>query len=338
MRRVGSPRRRRPAASRSPRRREISGRYIFYNDSYFDGDNPAAEAADDLAIAADKRALLPGETASFANYTSYDKGINGILVDISGRARPVGQITAADFRFRVGNNDDPTGWADAPAPTAVEVRLAQSPGEPDRVAILWADHAIQRQWLQVTVLATPATALAEPDVFYFGNAVGESGNAPGNAIVNATDEILARNFSRGLLNPAAIDDRYDYNRDGLVNGTDQVIARGNQTNPLNMLRLIAAPASDVLMAQSAELPADGASDPIVPESKALADELAWLAEYQRMTRGANAQESGHRDRRGPVAGDRLALSKRRKRPALSSLAATPGRRNRWDAASIGDSG
>ena len=44
------------------------------------------------------------------------------------------------------------------------------------------------------MLATPNTGLAEPDVFYFGNAIGEAGNQPGNAIVNATDEILARNF------------------------------------------------------------------------------------------------------------------------------------------------
>ena len=43
------------------------------------------------------------------------------------------------------------------------------------------------------------------------------------------------------LNPAAIDDPCDYNRDGLVNGTDQIIARNNQTNPLTMLRLITAP-------------------------------------------------------------------------------------------------
>ena len=59
------------------------------------------------------------------------------------------------------------------------------------MTISWADHAIENQWLRVTVKATPRTGLAEPDVFYFGNAVGESGNQPGNAIVNATDEIFA---------------------------------------------------------------------------------------------------------------------------------------------------
>ena len=95
-------------------------------------------------------------------------------------------------------------------------------GGVDRVTILWADNAIDNQWLQVSVLATAHTGLLDADVFSFGNAIGEAGNAPGNAIVNATDEILARNFPHGVLNRAAVDDLYDYNRDGLVNGTDQI--------------------------------------------------------------------------------------------------------------------
>src|SRR5580698_7642731 len=50
---------------------------IFYNDSAFDGNSTAANAADDAAIATDKTPLLPGQTAGFANYTSYSRGING---------------------------------------------------------------------------------------------------------------------------------------------------------------------------------------------------------------------------------------------------------------------
>ena len=42
---------------------------------------------DDAAIATDKTALLPGETASLANYTSYSRGINGIMVDLIGAAQ-----------------------------------------------------------------------------------------------------------------------------------------------------------------------------------------------------------------------------------------------------------
>ena len=70
-------------------------------------------------------------------------------------------------------------------------------------------------------------------MFYFGNAVGESGNATGDALVNATDEIGARNNPHSPLNPAAKDDAYDFNRDKLVNATDQIIARNNRTSPLD---------------------------------------------------------------------------------------------------------
>ncbi|MGA2060941.1 MAG: hypothetical protein ABSG67_10700, partial [Thermoguttaceae bacterium] len=67
----------------------IAGRYIFYNNSKFDA------AGDSGAIATDKTALLPGQTATFANYTSYSLGINGIIVDIQGLAN-AGSLTAAD--------------------------------------------------------------------------------------------------------------------------------------------------------------------------------------------------------------------------------------------------
>ncbi len=72
---------------------------------------------------------------------------------------------------------------------------------------------------------------------------GEAGDQSINTIVNATDEIAARNFQHSAVDPALIDDPYDYNRDGLVNGTDQIIARNNQTNPLTMLRLITVDAA-----------------------------------------------------------------------------------------------
>ena len=53
------------------------GRHVFYNNSAFDGNDPRANADDDLAVAPDKQALLPGQTATFVNYTSYGGGING---------------------------------------------------------------------------------------------------------------------------------------------------------------------------------------------------------------------------------------------------------------------
>ncbi len=91
----------------------VAGRRIFYNNSRYDGHtgylsgDPAANAYDDGAIATDKAALQPGGTATFANYTSFSRGINGIMVDILGLK---GMPTAADFQFKVGNDDDPAHW------------------------------------------------------------------------------------------------------------------------------------------------------------------------------------------------------------------------------------
>ena len=61
----------------------------------------------------------------------------------------------------------------------------------------WPDHdagspettAVAGGWLQVTVLANDKTGLPQPDVFYFGNAVGESGDSPFYALVNATEAL-----------------------------------------------------------------------------------------------------------------------------------------------------
>ncbi|MBN2474707.1 MAG: pre-peptidase C-terminal domain-containing protein [Pirellulales bacterium] len=218
---------------------EVTGRHVFYNNSAFDGDDPTANGNDDNAIATDKIALLPGQTASFQNYTSYARGINGVMVDIAGLT---GTPTAADFQFRLGNSDDPGDWATAPEPSSVSVRPGEGVGGSDRVTLIWPDYAIQKQWLQVTVLATANTGLTEPDVFYFGNAVADAGNSTSDARVNATDMLLARNNPRTFLDPAATDFPYDYNRDARVNATDMLLARNNQTHFLNALKLITVPA------------------------------------------------------------------------------------------------
>ena len=148
----------------------------------------------------------------------------------------------------VGNDDDLSTWTLAPAPTSVSVREGAGIGGSDRVTITWADDAIAKQWLEVTVLPTTATRLANPDVHYWGNAVGESGNAvdescnTSNTQVNATDELFARFNQHNFLDPAAIDDRVDYDRDTFVNATDQLISRFNGTNFLTDLELITVPA------------------------------------------------------------------------------------------------
>lgn len=201
----------------------------------------------------DKVALLPGQKAGFANYTSYALGLNGIMVDIEGLP---GEPGVADFAFRKGNNGFPATWAAGPSPARVTVRGGAGVGGSDRISLHWGGDAVRRAWLEVRVRATEATGLLAEDVFYFGNAVGESGNRAGvEALVNATDELLARQNPRSAFNPATIDHPYDYNRDRLVNATDQLIARLNTTSGFTALQLItpvgaAAPAVEPALAQT----------------------------------------------------------------------------------------
>jgi hypothetical protein len=105
---------------------------------------------------------------------------------------------------------------------------------------------VAKQWLQVTVLDTVNTGLAEPDVFYWGNAMGESGlgNPPGYFPVNAVDSGAVRdNPHNPYVDPAPICDPCDYNRDKWVNAVDFGFVRDNATNPLTALKQITAPSA-----------------------------------------------------------------------------------------------
>ncbi len=216
---------------------QVVGRDVFYNNSYFDGRNPAADTSDDNAIATDKQALLPGQTASFTNYTSYSKGINGVMVDIAGLGSPL-NLTAADFSFKVGNSDNPGTWAATSVPTTVLVRPGDGVGGAYRVELVLPDGAIQKQWLQVTVLANTNTGLSSPDMFYFGNAAGESGNSPSNTFVDGSDFAGARDDPHNFITRASITNVHDYNRDSFVDGSDLAVARDNYTNFLTSLKLV----------------------------------------------------------------------------------------------------
>ena len=219
----------------------IVAHHVFYNNSDWDGNDPAAGAGDDAAIATDKFALLPGGTAAFANYTSYSRGINGIMIDIAALANP-GGLTDADFVFKVGNDDDPGSWAAAPAPVndiAADVRLGAGVDGSDRVTIIWADNAIEKQWLQVTVLDTVNTGLPEADVFYFGNMPGD---ATGNGATNGFDLLRVR--QNYLMPPGeGRDDTADVTMDGNVNGFDLLAVRQNYLQSIPMISTPAAAAA-----------------------------------------------------------------------------------------------
>lgn len=214
----------------------IAGRHVFYNNSYYDDPTlprtgePEINANDDAAIATDKTALMPGVAASFINYTSYSRGLNGIMIDISGAPGPV---TLADFALRVGNTSNPDTWAAAPAPTGFAVRPAAGNSGSDRVTMTWDDIAINNQWLQVTVLANENTGLSSPDVHYWGNQIGETGN-------NATTSVDGGDVGIVVNNPSGfgsvdITNPYDLNKTGFVDGGDIGIVVNNPTGFTSLL-------------------------------------------------------------------------------------------------------
>ena len=111
----------------------VVGRYVFYNNSVWDNYDAGAGPSDDLAIATDKCPLLPDGLASFANYTSYSRGINGIMVDIAGLAA---NPSAADFEFKIGNTATLAAWVPGPSPATVSVRGGAGVSASDRIVLL----------------------------------------------------------------------------------------------------------------------------------------------------------------------------------------------------------
>jgi len=89
----------------------------------------------------------------------------------------------------------------------------------------------------VTVRATSQTGLTGDDVFYFGNAIGDTGNSAADAAVDWQDEVAVRGHKTGFA-PAPVSNVYDFNRDRRVNATDELIARDNHTTPATELHLI----------------------------------------------------------------------------------------------------
>jgi hypothetical protein len=182
---------------------EIVGRRIFYNNSQMDGADPAAGAADDGAIASEKRVMMPGGLPGPVNLSNYWRGINGVMIDIADMS---GVPTAADFSVRVGDPAAPGGWIDGPAPS-VSVRGGQGTDGSDRVTLIWPDGAIVDQWVEVTVAAAGNIGLVSEDVFYFGNIAGDCN---GDMFVGEGDyDVLMSEFGQSGDDLAS-----DFNSDG----------------------------------------------------------------------------------------------------------------------------
>ena len=155
------------------------------------------------------------------------------MIDIS-RA---GRVSAADFQFKVGNDNDSSVWVNAPTPSSITVRAGAGRNYSDRITIIWPDNAIKKQWLKVRVLKTSKTNLAEDDVFYFGNAIGETGygNLPNYAKVDLSD---VNRINQNRSPAVGISSPYDINRDTEVDSADSDIAMANRTTFLTALKFI----------------------------------------------------------------------------------------------------
>ena len=248
---------------------QVVGRFIFYNQSSFDGRNGTSNVVDGPAIATDKQALLPGQTATFQNYTSYSKGINGIMVDV---ANFESEITPDDFTILVGNSSDTSTWQPAPEPSFVTQFLGSGVNGSTRLEVGWDNNVVQNEWVQVTLKADANTGLAADDVFYFGNAIGDTGNSPTDAVVDAADVAGVHN---NYTASAAITNVYDFNHDKVVDATDEAIAQNNfsGSSPLLLITVPGAPGSGASFeSETLTSPADSTTG--VGEETALVDPTA----------------------------------------------------------------
>ena len=259
----------------------VAGRHIFYNQSACDGASAAAGlpidfVSDELARAPDKTAYLPGDPTAVAfNITNYSRGITGIMIDLSTTGGSHSSITASDFVFKVGNNNTPSSWAAAPAPTSVAVSLGGGVGGSDRVEITWSSTiSIKNAWLEVQVLANANTGLACDRRLLLGQQDRRSGHRHAEC-----HQLHHQHHRRGpgvcharLGAGATITDLRDYNRDKGVNTTDAAIVFANLGN-LNRLNVgagpfapegaavVAAATARAMRASRAPWPADPAAVP-----------------------------------------------------------------------------
>jgi ELWxxDGT repeat protein len=196
---------------------------------------PAGAGAAAPALAADKRALLPGEAASFSHVTNAAAGLTGIAVDVESPRGVSTNLSPSDFRFRVRSG---AAWRDAPAPQPITVQRGAGAEGSDRVILTWADGAVRNAWLEVTVTAGARTGLDRDDVFYFGNLVGETGarNAADSLTVNALDLAFTRAHFGSIRADALA--RADFDHNGRVDAKDLAIVRSAISRSLPMLSAV----------------------------------------------------------------------------------------------------
>jgi GEVED domain len=219
----------------------VVDRGIFYNGSTGNSGN---------AIASDKRALLPGQSSTFQNYTNFDLGITGISVDVKNLPTSVTPAQMLNsLQFARWNGIDAAGFTPLPNGVSASVTAIQAGAGADgssRVLITFPNNSLRNTWLRVTVVANSTNILTQNDVFYFGNVVGDVnvGNTATRLRVNAEDTATIRLNQSPLPGSAAAINVYDINRDGRVDAQDTFLVRSNQ-QPLGIVAPLAAPGPSI---------------------------------------------------------------------------------------------
>jgi len=126
----------------------------------------------------------------------------------------------------------------------------------DRVEIIWANNAIQQQWLEVIVKATTNTGLTSNAVFFYGNEIGDTGadNTATVARVTSSDVTGAQTHGASLAANIPITNIYDFDKNGKVDSADTTAAQLHGTSNATGLKLMSlatgsfAPAADAAAA------------------------------------------------------------------------------------------
>jgi hypothetical protein len=230
----------------------VAARKLFYKGSarYDTTGNPQTPLpfSDDNAIATDKSAYIANNAAAtFANISSYSNGINGIMVDLAGSH---GSLTASDFIFKSGNNNTPGTWTTFTGTTTVTTRAGAGTTGSDRVELIWANNTFSKTWLEVIVKGNDTlgghntnTGLAASDVFYFGNAKGDtgSGDTTSTAPVSSADVTQVQTHQNTLGANIPLTNIFDMNKDGLASSADITVIQTNQTTASTALKKIVLP-------------------------------------------------------------------------------------------------
>ena len=238
----------------------ILGRNVFYNNA--SGFGTSGPSATDLllnpvaAIDPTKTALLPGGTASVANYTNYSRGINGLVIDITNPTN-LAAIDSSSFQFATWSTfpDATPNFVTITPTVTVSTFATGGQGGSARVKLTFADRAIENSWLRVTVLANPlTTGLAANDVFYFGNARFDVNPAAPPFASQVSINVLDTNQIRAQngLNSGVVSNVFDVDRSGSVNVLDTNATRAG--NGVSSLRFFNAPASLQLARSAAATP------------------------------------------------------------------------------------